>query len=78
MAMNDGDMGQLHFGEPVDVWCPSIDNWSGGFAVESNDGDGVRVRRVSDDVLLPAVFPTVDVRSAHSHVDMPMTTRRRL
>jgi hypothetical protein len=56
-------------GAPVDVWCPSNEEWSLGFRVDGVETDGIRVRRISDGALLPAVFAPDHVRlAAPAHV----------
>jgi len=54
-------------GSAVDVWCPSIGDWSGGFDIERIDDGAVVVRRISDGQVLPVAFPLDRVRpTAHS------------
>ncbi len=44
--------------------------WARGFEVASSDGDGYRLRRLSDGEELPTVFVADDVRPARSRNDM--------
>jgi hypothetical protein len=46
----------------VEVRNHFISSWSGGFEVSRVEGDGYRLRRVSDNVELPATFSPDDVR----------------
>jgi hypothetical protein len=54
----------LSEGAAVDVWCPSIGDWSGGFRLERLQPGAVVVRRLSDGQVLPAAFPLDQVRPA--------------
>jgi hypothetical protein len=50
-------------GTRVDVRNRFVGTWSHGFEVAERVNDGYRVRRLSDDSVLPDVFPRDDVRS---------------
>jgi hypothetical protein len=56
---------QLPEGTPVDVRNRFVGSWSHGFAVAERVQGGYRVRRLSDNSVLPDVFPIEDVRSEH-------------
>lgn len=51
-------------GTPVEVRTRFDDTWSPGFEVVDQDDDGYRLRRLSDQSLLPVPIPTADVRRA--------------
>ena len=53
----------LPSGTPVDVRNRFVGSWSHGFVVAERVAGGYRVRRLSDDSVLPDVFPSEDVRS---------------
>ncbi|HEY3833180.1 MAG TPA: hypothetical protein VGO03_12865 [Acidimicrobiia bacterium] len=53
---------QLGRGTRVEVRNHFISSWSNGFEVTGVEGDGYRVRRVSDNVELPATFMPDEVR----------------
>ncbi len=50
-------------GTPVDVRNRFVGTWSHGFEVAERVQGGYRVRRLSDDSVLPDIFPSEDVRS---------------
>jgi len=50
-------------GTRVDVRNRFVGSWSRGFEVAERVADGYRVRRLSDNSVLPDVFPSDDVRS---------------
>jgi hypothetical protein len=50
-------------GTPVDVRNRFVGTWSHGFQVAERVQGGYRVRRLSDDSVLPDIFPSEDVRS---------------
>jgi hypothetical protein len=50
-------------GTPVDVRNRFVGSWSHGFEVAERVQGGYRVRRLSDDSVLPDIFPSEDVRS---------------
>jgi hypothetical protein len=52
-------------GTPVDVRNRFVGTWSHGFQVAERVQGGYRVRRLSDDSVLPDIFPSEDVRSEH-------------
>jgi len=54
---------QLPIGTPVDVRNRFVGSWSHGFEVAEQVQGGYRVRRLSDDSVLPDVFPSEDIRS---------------
>jgi hypothetical protein len=54
---------QLPEGTPVDVRNRFVGAWSHGFEVAERVQGGYRVRRLSDDSVLPDIFPSEDVRS---------------
>jgi hypothetical protein len=54
---------QLPEGTPVDVRNRFVGSWSHGFEVAERVRGGYRVRRLSDDSVLPDIFPSEDVRS---------------
>lgn len=50
-------------GQPVEVWNGFTRSWAAGFRVaETLEHDRVRVRRSSDDVVLPGDVPASSVR----------------
>ena len=63
----DAPRGSLEQGLPrgtrVDVRNRFVGSWSHGFEVAEQVESGYRVRRLSDDSILPDVFPSDDVRS---------------
>jgi hypothetical protein len=66
VPMSERDTGShrplLLEGTKVEVRTGFDDSWSSGFAVESLEGDGYRLRRRSDDQVLPVVFDPTQVR----------------
>jgi len=54
---------QLAEGTPVDVRNRFVGSWSHGFEIAERVQGGYRVRRLSDDSVLPDVFPSEDIRS---------------
>jgi hypothetical protein len=50
-------------GTPVDVRNRFVGSWSHGFVIAERVDGGYRIRRLSDDSILPDVFPSEDVRS---------------
>ncbi len=50
-------------GTPVDVRNRFVGTWSHGFEVAERVQGGYRVRRLSDDSVLPDIFPSEDLRS---------------
>jgi hypothetical protein len=50
-------------GTPVDVRNRFVGSWSHGFVIAERVQGGYRIRRLSDDSILPDVFPSEDVRS---------------
>ena len=54
----------LRPGATVEVRSSFDRGWKRGFLVESVDGGGYRLRRMSDGAVLPAVFTFDAVRSA--------------
>jgi hypothetical protein len=57
------DMPDLAEGTPVDVRNRFVGSWSHGFEVAERVQGGYRVRRLSDDSVLPDIFSTEDIRS---------------
>jgi len=55
--------GRLPDGTRVDVRNRFVGTWSHGFEVAEHVGTGYRVRRLSDNSVLPDVFPIDDVRT---------------
>src|SRR5215212_7195825 len=53
-------------GTDVDVRTGFDRSWASGFAIAEVTDSGYRLRRVSDDTTLPAVFPFEDVRRHRS------------
>jgi len=53
---------QLSRGTRVDVRNRFVGAWSHGFEVAEQVADGYRIRRLSDDSVLPDVFPGEDIR----------------
>lgn len=53
---------RLARGTRVDVRNRFVGSWSRGFEVAEHEGDGYRVRRLSDGSVLPDVFPEDDIR----------------
>jgi hypothetical protein len=54
---------QLSRGTRVDVRNRFVGAWSHGFEVAETVDNGYRLRRLSDDSVLPDVFPPDDVRA---------------
>ncbi|HAM03345.1 MAG TPA: hypothetical protein DCQ30_14140 [Acidimicrobiaceae bacterium] len=60
----------LRAGTPVDVRSRFVGDWSRGFEVaERVEDQGYRVRRLSDDTVLPDVFDDQDVRPQRRRQD---------
>ena len=59
---NRADDELLAAGTPVDVRSRYLGTWSRGFEVAELVGDAYRVRRLSDDSVLPSEFSSDDVR----------------
>jgi hypothetical protein len=57
--------GQLSRGTRIDVRNRFVGGWSHGFEVAERVDDGYRIRRLSDDSVLPDVFSTDEVRPEH-------------
>jgi anti-anti-sigma factor len=57
-------------GDRVEVVTHFTGAWVGGFEVASTSADGCAVRRVSDGIVLPAVFGYDDVRPAPARSDL--------
>ncbi|MGH9016348.1 MAG: hypothetical protein ACRDY1_01250 [Acidimicrobiales bacterium] len=53
----------LATGTPVDVRSRYVGAWSSGFEVAESTQGGYRIRRLSDDSVLPDVFTKEDVRA---------------
>jgi hypothetical protein len=53
----------LATGTPVDVRSRYVGAWSSGFEVAESMHNGYRIRRLSDDSILPDVFTKEDVRA---------------
>jgi hypothetical protein len=49
-------------GTPVDVRNRFVGSWSHGFEIAERVAGGYRIRRLSDNSVLPDVFPNEDVR----------------
>jgi hypothetical protein len=49
--------------QPVEVRSSYEGAWTGGFTVVDERPTGCRLRRVSDDTVLPGEFATEDVRA---------------
>ena len=58
-----GSRSRLARGDRVEVRCRSFGSWSRGFEIADSDREGYRVRRRSDDVVLPATFRPEDLRA---------------
>lgn len=56
----------LALGTHVEVRGGFDDTWSGGFTVEDHTAGGYRLRRRSDDQVLPTTFSAARVRREHS------------
>jgi len=69
ILQQDGPTRTRTVDDSVEVWCPSLDRWVHGFSAVARTGDGVRVRRHSDDTMLPLPFKPDWVR--------PSSERRR-
>jgi hypothetical protein len=63
----DGPSRAPRAGESVEVWCPSLDRWVDGFSAVERTGDGIAVRRLSDDAVLPIPFDPDWVRPIDNH-----------
>jgi hypothetical protein len=61
----DAPPGALPTGTRVDVRSRYVGAWSHGFEVAEALGDGYRVKRLSDDTVLPDVFSADDIRPEH-------------
>lgn len=63
----DADTGErtLRAGTRVEVRTGFDGSWVSGYAVESADPDGYRIRRRSDGEVLPVVFKRDAVRREH-------------
>jgi hypothetical protein len=66
MAMDSTrrENGSIRPGMPVEVRNQLSMSWSHGFEVATVDGEGCRLRRLSDGRVLPAVFDVHAVRPA--------------
>jgi hypothetical protein len=53
---------ELAEGTPVDVRNRFVGSWSHGFEIAERTQGGYRVKRLSDDSVLPDVFASEDVR----------------
>jgi hypothetical protein len=49
---------------PIEVFCHYDGTWSSGFVVAGWTSTGYRLRRTSDDTVLPGEFSTAEVRQA--------------
>ena len=49
-------------GGRIEVWNQFLGNWAGDFEIASVADTGYRVRRTSDDEVLPLEFPAEDIR----------------
>lgn len=58
----ESDRPLLLEGTKVEVRTGFDDSWSSGFAVEAHEDGGYRLRRRSDDQVLPVVFAPTQVR----------------
>ena len=56
----------MHENEPVEVRSSYEGAWTGGFTVVDEYPSGYRLRRVSDDTVLPGEFATEDVRAVNA------------
>ena len=54
----------LPTGGRIEVWNQFLGSWTGEFEVESVADEGVRIRRSTDNSVLPRAFPAHDVRPA--------------
>ncbi len=61
-AVDDDPARPLEVGRAVCVRDRFLGNWSSGFEVIAVFSDGYHLRRVSDDLAFPDVFPFDDVR----------------
>ena len=52
----------LHTGSIVEVWNRSLGHFGGRFEVAETKPEGIRVRRVSEELPLPATFTVDEVR----------------
>jgi len=48
-------------GDLVEVWCPTTGRFAPGFRANDLSAEGVTVSRISDGVVLPAIFTSTDV-----------------
>ena len=62
--------GTLATGTAVDVRSRYVGAWSSGFEVAEPVNDGYRIRRLSDDSVLPDVFTNEDVRAQRHKAGM--------
>jgi hypothetical protein len=61
---------RLAAGTAVDVRSRYVGAWSSGFEVAEPVNDGYRIRRLSDDSVLPDVFTKDDVRAQRHKTGM--------
>jgi hypothetical protein len=61
---------RLAAGTAVDVRSRYVGAWSSGFEVAEPVNDGYRIRRLSDDSVLPDVFTNDDVRAQRHKTGM--------
>lgn len=61
---------RLATGTAVDVRSRYVGAWSSGFEVAERVNDGYRIRRLSDDSVLPDVFTNEDVRAQRHKTGM--------
>ena len=62
LTASTGELEGMEPGTRVEVRDRFRGSWSRGFELVEPDGEGYRVRRVSDGSVLPAVFDADDVR----------------
>jgi len=62
----------LAVGTPVEVRCRFDRRWSHGFAIQEavREPEGYRIRRRSDDSILPSIFTEAEVRPDRRRYDM--------
>lgn len=56
------DANTLQAGGRIEIWNRFLGSWTGDFEIASVAENGYRVRRTSDDAVLPTAFPAADVR----------------
>jgi len=64
-----GTVKRFRTGERVEVRRRFDQLWARGFQVIADDDSGYRIKRESDGVILPVMFPASELRTARNLVD---------